>query len=134
MRFAARSASLKSNLPARLEPNRPQPQSAIMSNGSLPEIPSQLPTPKREARLYVPDHEGWAAAIKRDWTKEYCFSQNPGENHYHLLLSGEIYLERAGEKYCLNCAMRHGVITTDRTFWQKGPSSVPDTPLASKDA
>lgn len=105
-----------------------------MSNGSSPEIPSQspmsnAPTSKREARLYVPDHEGWEAAIKRDWTKEYCFSQNPGENYYHLLMSGEIYLQRAGEKYCLSCALRHGVITTDRTYWQKGPSSVSDTPI-----
>ena len=129
MRFAARLGLLKSNLPAGLEPNRPHPQSAIMSNGSSPEPPSQPPESKRELRLYVPDHEGWEAAIKRDWTKEYCFSQNPGENYYHLLLSGEIYLQRAGEKYCLNCAVRHGVITTVRTFWQKGPSSVPDRPI-----
>lgn len=100
-----------------------------MSDVPSSESPSQSPPPKSEARLYVPDHEGWEAAIKRDWTKEYCFSQNPGDNFYHLLLSGEIYLERQGEKYCLNCAMRHGVLTRDRTFWQKGPSSVPDTPI-----
>jgi len=105
-------------------------QSATMSNSPSSESPSQPPTAKAEARLYVPDHDGWEAAIKRDWTKEYCFSQNPGENYYHLLLSGEIYLQRGGEKYCLNCAMRHGVLTRERTFWQKGPSSVPDTPIA----
>jgi hypothetical protein len=100
-----------------------------MSNGSLPEIPSQPPASKREIRLYLPDHDGWEAAVKRDWTKDYCFSQNPGENYYHLILCGEIYLQRAGEKYCLNCALRHGVVTHDRTNWQKGPSSVPDMPL-----
>jgi hypothetical protein len=105
-------------------------QSATMSNSPASESPSQPPTAKAEARLYVPDHDGWEASIKRDWTKEYCFSQNPGENYYHLLLSGEIYLQRGGEKYCLNCAMRHGVLTRERTFWQKGPSSVPDTPIA----
>jgi hypothetical protein len=98
-----------------------------MSNVPSSERPPQSPAAKSEARLYLPDHDGWEAAIKRDWTKEYCFSQNPGENFYHLLLSGEIYLERAGEKYCLNCALRHGVLTRERTFWQKGPTSVPDT-------
>ena len=67
---------------------------------------------------------------KRDWNKEYCFSQNPGEDHYHLLLSGEIYLQRRTEKYCLNCALRHAFISRDRTFWQKGPSSVVDSPIA----
>lgn len=80
-----------------------------------------------EGRIYVPEHEGWAAVIKQDWNKEYCFSQNPGENHYHLLLSGEIYLQRGTEKYCLNCALRHGFVTRDRTFWQKGPSSVTES-------
>ncbi len=100
-----------------------------MSNRPSSESSSQTPAAKPDARLYLPDHDGWEAAIKRDWSKEYCFSQNPGENFYHLLLSGEIYLQRGGEKYCLNCAMRHGVLTRERTFWQKGPSSVPETPI-----
>jgi hypothetical protein len=94
------------------------------------EPPLQGSTEQSDSRLYLPDHDGWVAAIKRDWNKEYCFSQKPGENHYHLLLSGEIYLERGGDKFCLNCALRHGVLTRERTYWQKGPSSVPDTPIS----
>jgi hypothetical protein len=92
----------------------------------MSQVPRHVPcsTAQSEARLYVPDHEGWLAAIKRDWNKEYCFAQNPGEDFYHLLLSGEIYLQRGAEKYCLNCALRHGVLSRDRTYWQKGPSSV----------
>src|SRR3974390_677153 len=100
-----------------------------MSNRPSSESSSQTPAAMPDARLYLPDHDGWEAVIKRDWNKEYCFSQNPGENFYHLLLSGEIYLQRGGEKYCLNCAMRHGVLTRERTFWQKGRSSAPDTPI-----
>lgn len=72
-----------------------------------------------EARFYLPAHEGWTAAIKQDWSKEYCFMQMPGEDHFHLLLCGEIYLQRGTERYCLNCALRHGYATRERTFWQK---------------
>jgi hypothetical protein len=93
------------------------------------QVPDQCSDGQPEARLYVPEHDGWAAAIKHEWSKEYCFAQKPGENHYHLLLSGEIYLQRGPEKYCLNCALRHGFVTRDRTFWQKGPSSVTGTPI-----
>jgi hypothetical protein len=91
----------------------------------------QCSTAQSEARLYVPEHDGWTAVIKHDWNKEYCFSQNPGDDHYHLMLSGEIYLQRGTEKYCLNCALRHGFVTRDRTFWQKGPSSVTETPIVA---
>jgi hypothetical protein len=95
----------------------------------MPPVTPQQSAGQAEARLYVVEHEGWTAAIKRDWNKEYCFAQNPGENHYHLLMSGEIHLQRGTEKYCLNCALRHGFVTRDRTFWQKGPSSVTETPI-----
>ncbi len=86
---------------------------------------------KTEVRLYVPEQDRWTAAIKRDWLKEYCFGQNPGEDFYHLLLCGEIYLQHGTEKYCLNCALRHGFVTHDRTSWQKGPSSVTESSTPS---
>ena len=79
---------------------------------------------KDDARLYVPEHNGWKAMIKQDSGKEYCFSQNPGEDFYHLLIGGEIYLQRDTEKVCLNCALRHGYATRDRTSWQRSPGSI----------
>jgi hypothetical protein len=75
-------------------------------------------------RLYVPDSAGWKAAIKSDWNKEYCFAQKPGEDFYHLLVTGEIYLQRGSEKYCLDCALRHGFATHARSFWLQRESSV----------
>ena|ERR1700729_1513811 len=77
-----------------------------------------------EERLYVPEYAGWKAAIKHDWNKEYCFAQKPGEDFYHLLVTGEIYLQRGSDKFCLSCALRHGYATHDRTFWLQRPSSV----------
>lgn len=75
----------------------------------------------RDPRLYAPYPEGTEAHIKHGWEKEYCFLQNPGEDHFHLLINGEIFIQRANEKYCLRCALRHGLLTTDRLNWQHGP-------------
>jgi hypothetical protein len=73
-----------------------------------------------DARLYVPEPEAWEAHIKRGWEKEYCFFQNPGEDFFHLLMNGEVHLQRGTEKVCLGCALRHGILTTERLNWQKG--------------
>ena len=85
---------------------------------------SDPPTPDAndigDLRLYAADPEGWEARIKRTGDKEYCFFQNPGESYFHLLLAGEIHLQRGSEKICLTCARRHGLITADRLHWQKG--------------
>ena len=37
----------------------------------MSQVPQHDPcsTAQSEARLYVPDQEGWSAAIKRDWKK-----------------------------------------------------------------
>ncbi len=75
--------------------------------------------PEDDRRLYVPHTEGWQAKLKYGWEKDYCHGQNPGEEYYHLLVCGEVYLERDDEKYCLNCALRLGHVTADRLYWQR---------------
>ena len=81
---------------------------------------SSAPTvdPIPDTRLYVPDHEDWDVCIKRDSERCYCYSKHPGEDWFHLILSGEIYVARQDEKYCLRCALRMGFLTEDRLFWQ----------------
>jgi hypothetical protein len=96
----------------------------------MPEVPEAK---AGEERLYVPEYAGWKAAIKNDWNKEYCFVQKPGEDFYHLLLTGEIFLQRGNEKYCLSCALRHGYATHARAFWLQRPSSVGDPPTDRSD-
>ncbi|MFQ5730997.1 MAG: Clp protease N-terminal domain-containing protein [Planctomycetaceae bacterium] len=87
---------------------------------SLFEESAPLPAPGDEfdSRLYVASQEGWRAKIKRGWDKAYCYSKAPGEDGFHLLLAGEIYVQRDDEKFCLNCARRHGILTADRLHWQ----------------
>ena len=78
-----------------------------------------------DERLYVPESENWQARIKTNGERDYCYSATPGQDYFHLLLQGEIYLESGDEKLCLNCARRRGVMTSNRLFWQRFASTPP---------
>lgn len=73
---------------------------------------------ENDARLFLPTAEGWDAGIKQGWEREYCHAKNPGEDFFHLLMNGEVYLQRGSEKVCLNCALRRGVASRERLNWQ----------------
>ena len=97
-----------------------EPQAETLpTEESRDEQPSAPPVdPIPDTRLYVPDHEDWDVHIKRDSERVFCYSKHPGEDWFHLLLNGEIYVSRQHEKYCLRCALRMGFLTEDRLFWQ----------------
>lgn len=78
-------------------------------------------TAPRDHRVYVPEAESWVARVKVGWDKEYCYAKTPGQDYLHLLLNGEIYLQNKDERLCLSCAMRRGVLTEDRLYWQHRP-------------
>lgn len=71
-----------------------------------------------DERLYVPYSTGWSAHIKHSGGTERCFAQHPGQDYFHLLIAGEIYLENGGERFCLNCAIRRGIVNRNRMFWK----------------
>jgi len=73
---------------------------------------------EQDARLYVLQPDGMEARVKSGWEKEYCHLQNPGEDYFHLLVKGEVYLLHGNEKYCLRCAVRQGILTHERLSWQ----------------
>lgn len=82
--------------------------------------PRGIPAPDPvDVRLYFPHPDGWSARVKQGWDKLYCFYKQPGQDYFHLLMGGEIYLERGEEVVCLMCALRRGLITTDRLNWQR---------------
>ncbi|QDT16282.1 hypothetical protein [Alienimonas californiensis] len=72
-----------------------------------------------DGRLYVREMQNWKAVVKQDFAKLYCHAKMPGEDYYHLLTGGEIYLDDGESQLCLNCAVRTGVLTTDRQHWQR---------------
>ncbi len=89
------------------------------STGSVPEREEErFPDPIPDTRLYVPDNADWGVEIKRDSERIYCYAKLPGQDYFHLILSGEIYVTRQHERYCLHCALRMGFLTQDRLFWQ----------------
>lgn len=75
--------------------------------------------PVDDRRLYLPSFEGWSAHLKTESEKVYCYSKKPGEDFYHRISRGEIYVQRDHEKYCIECALRLNFLTNDRLFWQK---------------
>jgi hypothetical protein len=71
-----------------------------------------------DVRVYVIDPELWEARVKQDSERMHCYQQNPGEDFFHLIAKGEVYVVGGTEKLCLRCALRRGVVTQDRLFWQ----------------
>ena len=97
----------------------PWPVETPLIEGTTTENSPTLPVDLiPDTRLYVPDHEDWDVHIKRDSERYFCYSKHPGEDWFHLILNGEIYVSHQHEKYCLRCALRMGSLTEDRLFWQ----------------
>jgi hypothetical protein len=85
-----------------------------MNEASNTSNQSSLPSPDEEIEplkrmfLFEP---GWRLGIKRGSTREFCYMIAPGQDYYHRLLDGEIYLTRDDERICFACASRRGLIT-----------------------
>lgn len=93
---------------------------AASKSGEDAQRPAAVPADQPfDRRLYLPRSEGWELCVKSG-PREYCYYRNPGEEWFHLLVDGELYLRYGQEKLCLNCAFRHGILTDNRLFWQTG--------------
>lgn len=80
----------------------PPPAEPAAGDGDPP-----APAPP-DGRLYVAGVRNWRAVVKTDFAKQYCHLKTPGEEYYHLLTGGELYLDDGESKLCLNCAVRSG--------------------------
>jgi hypothetical protein len=60
-------------------------------------------------RLFVTE-PGWRVSMKSSSAKEFCHTMAPGQDYYHRLLNGEIYVHRGEELLCLACATRRGLL------------------------
>ena len=91
--------------------------------------PNPESPPEVDRRVYIPAPEGWQAHLKTDWEKDYCHLRAPGQEYFHLLLQGEVYLQYGSQKICLSCAVRRGIATHDRLYWQRGIRKTPPMPF-----
>ncbi len=73
-----------------------------------PDIPRPSENPPLP-RMFLRE-PGWQVALKVGSERVFCYVTNPGEDFYHRLLDGEIYLFRGEEKVCLPCASRQGFL------------------------
>ena len=65
--------------------------------------------PTTISRLFLLE-PGWRISIKTDSQRAFCFMMAPGQDFYHGLLDGEIFLQRGEQRFCMACAIRRGVI------------------------
>jgi hypothetical protein len=66
------------------------------------------PSGPRRVFLFEP---GWRIELKLGSEREFCYVMAPGQEYYHRLLDGEIYLVRGDERLCLACAERRGLLS-----------------------
>ena len=68
---------------------------------------------------------GWRVGVKTGSTRELCYMMASGQDFYHRLLDGEIFLVRDGERLCLACASRRGLISFGPKQLRESIASVP---------
>lgn len=100
-----------------------------MSDGDQKEQVLEVTQPESDHRLYVPYSNGWSAHIKELGGTERCFAQHPGQDFFHLIVKGEIFLQKGDERFCLTCAIRRGIVGHDRMFWQRESATPVIEPL-----
>jgi hypothetical protein len=78
--------------------------------------------PTRRMFIFEP---GWRIGVKSDSVRELCYMIAPGQDYYHRLLEGEIFLVRDGERLCLTCASRRGLISFEPKQLRESIVSIP---------
>src|SRR6478609_9064490 len=82
-------------------PNAPRPNPSPGATGTSGVV---------SQRMYL--HEpGWSVSLKVGSERVFCYQMAPGQDYYHRLLDGEIYVHHNDERLCLACAHRRGLIT-----------------------
>jgi hypothetical protein len=70
----------------------------------------QSPSTPAPRRLFVFE-SGWTIALKDGSERVFCYAMAPGQDYYHRLLDGEVFLVHGDERLCLACAERRGLIS-----------------------
>jgi hypothetical protein len=68
---------------------------------------------------------GWKIGVKTGSHREFCYAVAPGQDFYHRLIDGEVFLFHQDEKLCFACAMRRGLITFQPKRLRDGIVAVP---------
>ena len=82
----------------------------------FPPVPPPFDDSGEEDQALVPTRRmfltepGWRIGVKHGSEREFCYMRAPGQDFYHRLLDGEVFLFRDDERLCLACAARRGLL------------------------
>ena len=62
------------------------------------------------SRMYLAE-PGWQIGVKAGSDREFCYMMSPGQDFYHRLSDGEVFLYRNDERICVACAERRGLLS-----------------------
>ncbi|MFO0951065.1 MAG: hypothetical protein U0835_07925 [Isosphaeraceae bacterium] len=89
---------------------RPDPSPDGPEKGAPADSASARESNPYANRMFL--HEpGWRIALKVGSERVFCYQMAPGQDYYHRLLDGEVYVFNADERLCLACAERRGLLT-----------------------
>jgi hypothetical protein len=63
-------------------------------------------------RIYLSE-PGWRIGVKIGSEREFCYMRAPGQEFYHRLLDGEVFVHRDDERLCWACATRRGLLVAE---------------------
>lgn len=95
----------------------------------LPHPPDDPPrdstnSPARPAlRLFLYE-PGWTVDLKVGSERVFCYMMAPGQNYYHRLLDGELYVRNHEERLCFACAERRGLISFEAKILREPYSAI----------
>jgi hypothetical protein len=89
-----------------------------------PPLPAQDDERVPPRRMFIYE-SGWRVGVKTGSTRELCYMIAPGQDFYHRLLDGEMFLVRGGERLCFSCASRRGLISFERKQLRESIVAVP---------
>ena len=93
--------------------NADRPPSYRSSNLGPSEEGIKSPAPEggNGGRRIFLNEPGWRVGQKVGSEKMFCFVMAPGQDFYHRLLDGEVYVYNAEERLCLACAERRALLS-----------------------
>jgi hypothetical protein len=74
-----------------------------------PNAPITEPDDPLVPRVFLRE-PGWRVGMKVGSDREFCHNITPGEDAYHRLSDGELFVHSTEEKLCLPCADRRGLL------------------------
>ncbi len=75
---------------------------------------NEQPQPSEaDVRLYL-TRTGWTPQVNLADHRFYCYQMYEDESAYHRIAVGEIFVQQGDSAFCLNCAMKRGLLTVKR--------------------